>query len=134
MLNHVGGPLGVGPYAGRSDEVHAQWLSHLRELAGCPNVAVKVGGLGMAIGPLDLNRRAEPPTSQQIADAWRPWVEPCIALFGADRCMFESNFPVDKVSTGYAVLWNAFKRLAAGAGADEKAQLFSGTARSVYRL
>ncbi len=134
VLNHAGGPLGVGPYAGRADEVRARWLADLRALATCPNVAVKVGGLGMAIGPLGLHRRAGPPTSLQIADAWRPWVEPCIELFGADRCMFESNFPVDKVSTGYAALWNAFKRLAAGASAQDKAQLFSATARRVYRL
>jgi len=134
ILNHCGGPLGVGPYAGRGDENFAAWKRDLLALAQCPNVSVKVGGLGMRIGPTDFHRRPAAPTSQQLADAWRPWVDSCIDAFGAQRCMFESNFPVDKVSTGYAVLWNAFKRLAAGASADERAALFSGTASRVYRL
>jgi len=134
VLNHVGGPLGVGPHAGRTDAVFADWRRGIRALAGCANLHVKLGGLGMPIGPVDFHRRPDPPTSQQLADAWRPWVETCIDAFGAQRCMFESNFPVDGVSTGYAVLWNAFKRLAAGAGADDKAALFSGTATRVYRL
>lgn len=134
VLNHVGGPLGIGPYAGRADAVHADWLKALRPLADCPNVVVKLGGLGMRIAPFDFHQRERPPTSTELAEAWRPWIEPCIEAFGTPRCMFESNFPVDKVTTGYAVLWNAFKRLAAGASADEKSQLFSGTARRVYRL
>ncbi|MFO1062137.1 MAG: amidohydrolase family protein [Dongiaceae bacterium] len=134
ILNHCGGPLGLGPYAGRSDEVFATWKKDLAELARCPNVVVKLGGLGMDIGPFDHMRRPVPPTSQEIAAAWGPWIATCIELFGAERCMFESNFPVDKLSTGYAVLWNAFKRMAAGASASEKAALFSGTARRVYRL
>jgi predicted TIM-barrel fold metal-dependent hydrolase len=134
ILNHVGGPLGIGPYAGRSDQTFARWLHGITELATCPNVSVKLGGLGMQIGVFDLHRRDVPPTSTEIADAWRPWIAACIEAFGAGRCMFESNFPVDKISTGYAVLWNAFKRLAAGASADEKSALFSGTASRVYRL
>lgn len=134
ILNHVGGPLGVGPYAGRNDETFAVWQRGMTELAGCPNVTVKLGGLGMRIGLFDHHARDTPPDSQQIADAWRPWVQTTIELFGAQRCLFESNFPVDKVSTGYATLWNAFKRLAAGASEDEKTALFSGTASRVYRI
>ncbi len=134
VLNHVGGVLGVGPYAGQGDAVFAGWKRELAALARCPNVSVKLGGLGMPIGPFDFHRRPEPPGSAQIAQAWRPWIETCIETFGAARCMFESNFPVDKVSTGYAVLWNAFKRLAAGASEDDKTALFSGTAQRVYRL
>jgi L-fuconolactonase len=134
VLDHLGGPLGIGPYAGRTDATFARWRRDLVELACCPNVVVKLGGLGMKIGPFDFHRRAQAPTSQQLADAWRPWIEAGIDAFGVQRCMFESNFPVDKASTGYAVLWNAFKRLAAGASAHEKAALFSGTARSIYRL
>jgi predicted TIM-barrel fold metal-dependent hydrolase len=88
----------------------------------------------MDIGVFDYMRRPIPPSSRQIADSWKPWIETCIEAFGADRCMFESNFPVDKLSTGYAVLWNAFKLMAAGASAAEKTALFSGTARRVYRL
>jgi len=138
ILNHLGGPLGVGPYstkiAGRSDETFAQWTRHMADLATCPNVSVKLGGLGMKIGPFDHHARPLPPTSQEVADAWRPWVETAITQFGAQRCMFESNFPVDKGAASYAVLWNAFKRIAAGASADEKAALFDGTARRVYKL
>jgi predicted TIM-barrel fold metal-dependent hydrolase len=134
ILNHVGGPLGVGPYAGRNDEVFADWRRHIAELATCPNVTVKLGGLGMRIGPIQHFKQPDPPTSTEVADAWRPWIAACIDSFGAERCMFESNFPVDKASASYAVLWNAFKRLAAGASATEKTALFSGTASRVYRL
>ena len=134
VLNHVGGPLGVGPYAGKTDETFAQWRRHIAELATCANVSVKLGGLGMRIGPIGHFTQPDPPTSQQVADAWRPWIAACIESFGPARSMFESNFPVDKTSASYAVLWNAFKRLAAGASADEKADLFAGTARRVYRL
>jgi predicted TIM-barrel fold metal-dependent hydrolase len=111
------------------------WKLKIRtELARCPNVVVKLGGLGMDIGVFDHMRRPIPPTSRQITDAWTPWIETCIKAFGAERCMFESNFPVDKLSTGYAVLWNAFKLMAASASTAEKTALFSGTARRVYRL
>ena len=134
ILNHLGGPLGVRPYAGQVDLVFAQWQRDMATLATCPNVTVKLGGLGMKIGPFDHHARPLPPTSQEVADAWRPWVDTAITLFGAQRCMFESNFPVDKGGASYAVLWNAFKRLAAGASADDKAALFEGTARRVYKL
>jgi predicted TIM-barrel fold metal-dependent hydrolase len=134
ILNHLGGPLGVGPYAGMADDTFARWRGHMAELAGCPNVSVKLGGLGMRIGMFDHHARPLPPTSQEVADAWRPWVETAIGQFGAQRCMFESNFPVDKGAASYAVLWNAFKRIAAGASADDMAALFEGTARRVYRL
>jgi predicted TIM-barrel fold metal-dependent hydrolase len=136
ILNHVGGPLGVGPYGdpGRGDQNFAQWQRDMAALAECPNVSVKLGGLGMRIGPIQHFTRPDPPTSTEVADAWRPWIDRCIALFGVERCMFESNFPVDKTSASYAVLWNAFKRLAAGASAAEKTALFSGTASRVYRL
>ena len=134
VLNHVGGPLGIGPYAGKADDTFARWRRDIAELARCPNVSVKLGGLGMQIGMFEHHRAPRPPTSQALADAWRPWIHTCIEAFGAGRCMFESNFPVDKISTGYAVLWNAFKRLAADASAGEKTALFSGTASRVYRL
>src|SRR5580704_2896156 len=134
ILNHCGGPLGIGPYAEKTDAVFATWKADMAELARCPNVVVKLGGLGMDIGVFDHMRRPVPPSSREIADAWKPWIETCINAFGAERCMFESNFPVDKLSTGYAVLWNAFKLMAAGASAAEKTALFSGTAKRVYRL
>lgn len=134
VLDHVGGPLGVGPYAGRRDEVFASWRESIREIAACPSVHVKLGGLGMKICGFEFHKQAEPPNSEALAEAWRPYVETCIEAFGASRCMFESNFPVDKASCSYPVLWNAFKRLAAGASADEKAALFHDTAVRFYRL
>ncbi|MFI5002915.1 MAG: amidohydrolase family protein [Reyranellales bacterium] len=134
VLDHVGGPLGYASYASRHDEVRATWKKSMAELARRPNISVKMGGLGMAMGWFDFYRRPAPPSSQMLADAFRPWVETCIELFGANRCMFESNFPVDKITSGYGVLWNAFKRLAAKASAAEKTALFSGTASRVYKL
>ena len=134
MLNHVGGPLAVGPYQGRQAEVLAQWRASMQALAACPNVSVKLGGLAMAICGFDFHLQAQPPSSEQLAAAWRPYLHGSIALFGAERCMFESNFPVDKAMTGYAVLWNAYKRIAADASASEKTWLFKGTAERFYRL
>jgi len=134
VLNHVGGPLGIGRYAGKRDEVFAAWQPAIRELATCPNVHVKLGGLGMRINGFDFETPADPPSSETLAAAWRPYVETCIEAFGANRCMFESNFPVDKGSYSYAVCWNTFKRLASGASASEKTALFSGTATRFYRL
>ena len=134
VLNHIGAPLGVGPYAGQGEAMLAHWKQHICELARCDNVVVKLGGMGMRIGMFDFHQRARPPTSTELAQAWRPWIEHCIEAFGPARCMFESNFPVDKITSGYAVLWNAFKRLAAGASAAEKHALFSATASRVYRL
>jgi len=134
ILNHVGGPLGYAGYASRHDEARAAWKKVMVELAKRRNIVVKVGGLGMAMGWFDFYQRPKPPGSEELAKGFKPWVETCIELFGADRCMFESNFPVDKITSGYGVLWNAFKRLAAGCSAAEKTALFSGTAARVYRL
>ena len=133
VLDHVGGAIGLGPYAGKRDEVFTAWSGKIDELAACPNVHVKLGGLGMRLFGFDSSR-AMPPSSEQLAAAWRPYIETCIAAFGPERAMFESNFPVDKGSGGYAALWNAFKRIAAGCSAAEKAALFAGTATKFYRL
>src|SRR5215831_11916811 len=134
VLNHVGGPIGIGAYAGKRKEIFAGWAASIKALAACENVCVKLGGLGMRIGGFGLHERAEPPSSQSLADAWRPYIETCIAAFGTKRAMFESNFPVDKGSYGYPVFWNACKLLAKGASAAEKADLFAGTAARFYRL
>lgn len=134
VIDHVGGPIGVGPFAGRREEVFAEWRRDMLALADCPNTVVKLGGLAMQVGGFDFHLRDRPPTSAEMAEAWRPYIETCIEAFGAARCMFESNFPVDKGMCGYAALWNAFKRLAAGASAAEKAALFHGTATRVYGL
>ncbi|HET8997516.1 MAG TPA: amidohydrolase family protein [Acetobacteraceae bacterium] len=134
ILNHVGGILGVGIYNGHRAEILARWRQHITEMARCPNVYCKLGGLGMVSVGFDFHERDEPPSSEDLAAAWRPYIEHCIEAFGVDRCMFESNFPPDKQSCGYTELWNAFKRITAGASDAEKAALYSGTAARVYRL
>ena len=134
VLNHVGGPIGLGRYKGKRDAVFADWSARIGELAACPNVHVKLGGLGMRMFGFDVHEGELPPSSEQLATAWRPYVETCIEAFGPGRAMFESNFPVDKGSYGYGVFWNACKRLVQGASAAEKADLFRGTASRVYRL
>jgi len=134
VMCHVGGVLGYGAYANRKDDILANWRASMAELAACSNVSVKLGGMLNRGAALDFRDRPAPPNSTEWAAAWRPYVETCIELFGAGRCNFESNFPVDKMGTGYATLWNAFKRITAGCSADEKAALYSGTARRVYKL
>jgi predicted TIM-barrel fold metal-dependent hydrolase len=134
VLNHVGGPVAIGPYAGKRDEAFAAWRAGIQEIATFPNTYVKLGGLGMKMIGFDFVEKPEPPSSQELAAAWRPYIETCIKAFGPRRAMFESNFPVDKGSCSYQVLWNAFKRIAAGYSADEKTALFSGAAKQAYRL
>jgi predicted TIM-barrel fold metal-dependent hydrolase len=134
ILGHCGGPLGYGPYAGRRDEVFSEWKRGMVALAACPNVVVKLGGMLMRLAAYDYGVLDMPPSSAELAALWAPYITTCIELFGAERCLFESNFPVEKMGIGYAELWNAFKILAAGASADEKRALFAGTAARVYRL
>jgi predicted TIM-barrel fold metal-dependent hydrolase len=134
VLNHVGGPVAIGPYAGKRDEAFAAWRTGIQQIAGFPNTYVKLGGLGMKMIGFDFFNNPEPPSSLDLEKAWRPYVETCISAFGPQRSMFESNFPVDKGTCSYQVLWNAFKRIAAGYSADEKTALFSGAARRAYRL
>ncbi len=134
IVGHVGGPLGYGPYAGKRDKVFASWKAGISELATCPNVVMKLGGMMMRLAAFDYGAQPAPPSSAELAAHWRTYIELCIERFGPARCMFESNFPVEKMGIGYAALWNAFKRIAAGASAEEKLALFSGTARRAYRL
>ncbi|MFT5445715.1 MAG: L-fuconolactonase [Gammaproteobacteria bacterium] len=134
ILNHVGGITGVGAYAGRREEVFAQWRASIAELAHCPNVVVKLGGLAMGYCGFGWHERAVPPRSEELAKAMRPYFESVIESFGAARCMFESNFPVDKVSCSYNVLWNAFKRITKDYSASDKALLYHDTAARIYRL
>ena len=134
VLDHLGGMLGVGPYEGKRADILAQWRLDLAELAACPNVNLKVGGIGMVIFGLGFEHQPTAPSSEQLVGAWGGPIAYAIEQFGADRCMFESNFPVDKMSCSYVTLWNAFKRIAANASASEKAALFHGTATRIYRL
>jgi L-fuconolactonase len=134
VLDHVGGALGIGPYAGKRDETFEAWHKAVRRVAAYPNVHVKLGGLGMPMTGFGHHECPAPPSSEELARAWRPYLEACIAAFGPERSMFESNFPVDKASCSYLTCWNAFKRITAGASADEKRALYAGTAARVYRL
>src|SRR5579864_4943856 len=134
VLNHVGGVLGLGAYRSRRDEVFSHWASSIKAIAARPNVFVKLGGLGQSYTSLRFNEDAEPPSSEMVAARFRPYVETCIAAFGTSRCMFESNFPVDKISYSYHVFWNACKLMAKGASSSEKADLFAATAARCYRL
>ena len=134
VANHVGGVLGIGPYRGKRNEVFSRWAASIKALATRPNVYIKLGGLGQGYTGLGFNEDAEPPSSEMVAARFRPYVETVIGAFGASRSMFESNFPVDKISYSYPVFWNACKLLAKGASAAEKADLFAGAAARCYRL
>ncbi len=134
ILGHCGGPLGYGPYTGRRDEVFADWKRDLAEVAKCQNVTIKLGGMMMRLAAYDYLNLPAPPSSAEIARMWGPYIETCIELFGLKRCIYESNFPVDKMGASWRTIWNAFKRISAGASADEKLALFSGNAQRVYRL
>ena len=134
IVNHVGGPFGLGRYSGRTEQRFAHWRENISALARCPNVAMKLGGLGMPTCALPSSFAPGPPSSIDLARDWRPYIETCIEAFGADRCMFESNFPVDAATASYPVIWNAFKRIVGSASRTEKAALFSETARRIYRI
>ncbi len=134
ILNHVGGPIGIGPYSGKRDEVFATWEAHIVALAKCGNVLVKLGGLTMALAGFEWHKREVPAGSKELAQAMSPYYRVCIEHFGPDRCMFESNFPVDGSGASYTVLWNAFKRVAEDYSGDERRALFHDTAVRAYRL
>lgn len=134
VLDHFGGPAGVGPYAGRRAEIFAQWQRDIAEIAACPNVVAKIGGLAMPPNGFGWNSRATPATSDELVAAQRDYYLHAIDCFGPERCMFESNFPVDKMSLSYHVYWNAMKKITADFSESDKDLLFRGTATRVYRL
>jgi predicted TIM-barrel fold metal-dependent hydrolase len=134
VLDHCGGPIGIGSYTNRRDEIFVSWKASIQELARCPNVAVKLGGLAMRLLGNDFHERPLPPSSEQAAAAWRPYIEACSEAFGPGRSMFESNFPPDKGQCSYQVIFNAFKRIAAQHSEAEKTALFSKTATDFYQL
>ena len=134
VLDHFGGVLGIGAYANQRAAVFEQWRKDLAALAECPNVVVKLGGMAMPLSGFGWEKRKRPATSDEFVEAQQPYYLYTIEQFGPERCMFESNFPVDKQSLSYRTLWNAFKKIAAGFSADEKAAMFRDTALRVYRL
>src|SRR5215475_485908 len=134
ILNHIGGLMRVGPYANRDDEVLGTWRSGIAAVAACPNVTIKLGGLGMPRTGFDWHTRSKPISSEELAASMAPWLTYCIEQFGPNRCMFESNFPVDKVSFSYNVMYNAFKRFSKGYAAAERAAMFHDTEAPVYRI
>ena len=133
ILNHVGSPILGGPYRGKTDDVFKQWKAAIIRLGKRDNVFVKLGALPIRM-PSYEGDRSLPPSSQEVAAAWQPWMETCIEAFGPSRSMYESNFPVQKRWCSYQVCWNAFKRISAGASAAEKTDLFAGAAARAYRM
>jgi predicted TIM-barrel fold metal-dependent hydrolase len=134
VLDHFGTPLGVGPYSGRRTEIFAAWKDDIAAIAECPNVVAKVGGLAMPDNGFGWEARDTPATSDEFVAAQAPYYHHALACFGPERCMFESNFPVDRTSISYPVLWNGLKKIAANYDDAAQDQLFSGTARRTYRL
>ncbi|MCC6437173.1 MAG: amidohydrolase [Acidimicrobiales bacterium] len=134
IVNHIGAPMGIGPYAGRHDEVRARWRPAMARLATLDNVVLKVGGIGMARFGAGFDAWEHPPSSDELLDHWGDDLRFCIDTFGPQRCMFESNYPVDAESASYVVLWNAYKKLSAVYDEAERTALFRGTARRVYRI
>ena len=134
ILDHFGGPLGIGPYEGQQDAVFQAWRDSIEQLQALPNVYFKLGGINMKLNGFDWHKRDLPPTSDELVDKTAAYYEHCINTFGVERCMFESNFPVDRESVSYGVLWNAFKKMTASLTCAERAALFHDTATRVYRL
>ena len=134
ILNHIGGPIHLGEYAGKQALTHREWRVSMMRLSRIPNISVKLGGLGMAVNGAKFHEHALPPQSDQLSEMWKPWIYETINMFGVDRCMFESNFPVDKGSCSYGSLWNAFKILAKDMTDDERNKLFNKNASRIYKI
>ena len=134
ILNHIGGPIHLGEYEGKQAATHREWRSAMMRLSRIPNINVKLGGLGMAVNGAKFHNSKFPPNSVQLSDVWKPWIYETIDMFGFDRCMFESNFPVDKGSCSYGALWNAFKIIAKDMSDDEINKLFSKNAAKIYKI
>jgi predicted TIM-barrel fold metal-dependent hydrolase len=134
VLDHFSTPLGVGAYRGQRESIFERWKHDLAAVAACPNVVAKLGGLAMPDNGFGWSERNSPASSDEIATAHAPYYHHALECFGANRCMLESNFPVDKLSVSYAVLWNGLKKLVAACTDEEKDHLFSGTAERTYRI
>ena len=134
VLDHLGTPVGVGQFAGKRAQIFEVWKEDLAAIAACPNVVAKLGGMAMPDNGYGWHQQERPPSSDDFAAAQADWYHHMIDVFGPERCMFESNFPVEKASIGYRVLWNGFKKIAARYSDAEQDAMFAGTARRIYRL
>jgi len=134
ILNHIGGPIQIGEYEGKQALTHREWRPAMMRLSRLPNISVKLGGLGMALNGAKFHLNETPPSSTELSDIWKPWIYETINMFGVDRCMFESNFPVDKGSCSYGSLWNAFKIISKEMTQDEKNKLFYENAVKTYKI
>lgn len=134
VLDHFGTPLGVGPYESEREAIFEQWKVDLAAIAECENVVLKLGGLAMPDNGFGWHTAAKPPTSDEFLAVQSRYYLHGIEVFGPQRCMFESNFPVDRFSLSYGVFWNACKKLTADFSADERAAMFAGTAERVYGI
>ncbi|MDO9526645.1 MAG: amidohydrolase family protein [Gemmobacter sp.] len=135
IVNHLGAPLGIGSYRQRPAEVRARWLEGIDTLATCPNVVMKIGGFAISrIAIVTREQGVEPPSSGELAERFAPWFQPCVAAFGAERCLYGSNFPVDKMAMSLTAQVNAMKRLVADLPSADAAAIMGGNAARVYRL
>jgi L-fuconolactonase len=134
VLDHIGGLLGVAEFARDGERARREWEAGIRVLANCPNIHVKIGGFGTAVFGYDFASQSKPPSSEELAREWQPLVDTTLDIFGVERCMFESNFPVDRSLGGYGVLWNAFKRVASDLTESERRALFHDNAARLYRI
>jgi L-fuconolactonase len=134
ILDHLGGLTRIGPYANRDEEVLTTWRNGIAAVARCPNINLKLGGIGMPRLGFDWHTRSRPVDSEELATSMAPIMTYCIEQFSPDRCMFESNFPVDKVSFSHHILFNACKRFSKNYSAGERAALFHDTAVRAYRI
>ena len=134
ILNHIGGPIHIGEYEGKHAQTHREWRPAMMRLSRLPNINVKLGGLGMALNGAKFHLNDQPPSSIELSDTWKPWIYETLNMFGVDKCMFESNFPVDKGSCSYGSLWNAFKIIANEMSENEKNKLFYKNAAKTYKI
>ena len=134
ILNHIGGPIHLGEYEGKQALTHREWRSAMMRLSRLPNVNVKLGGLGMAVNGAKFHLNSKPPHSKDLSEIWKPWIYETINMFGFERCMYESNFPVDKGSCSYGSLWNAFKIISEDMSEEEKNKLFYKNASRIYKI
>ena len=134
ILNHIGGPIHLGEYEGKQALTHREWRTAMMRLSRLPNIKVKLGGLGMEVNGAKFHLNQDPPNSSELANIWKPWIYETINMFGIDKCMFESNFPVDKGSCSYGSLWNAFKIISEKMSDNEKNKLFYENAAKIYKI